>query len=197
MRNDEGDAMRGDSVPPVGQSKIWLQRFAGVVLGGLAGTAAAYSLDLWEAIRSAGPGVELRADHPERAAPIPAPDAAESARQIAHTLVTRARDLIAHGEIRDAERFLAAAEKLDPDSPALADTRRLLDIAKAKIELARTVPATGRPQADRAAADQGHARATPELAHRHARGLGVTADPVEAYFWSGVAERNGGEGERR
>ena len=64
------------------------------------------------------------------------PTAAESARQITHTLVLRARELIARGEIRQAERFIAAAEKLDPDSQALAETRRLLDVAKAKIELA-------------------------------------------------------------
>jgi hypothetical protein len=163
MRNDKWDAVREDSEPAAGRGKVWLQRFAGIVLGGLTGTAAAYSLDLWEAIRSGGTSFALTGerDRAERGAPIPTLDAAESARQIAHTLMTLARELIARGEIRDAERFLAAAEKLEPDSPILGETRRLLDIAKAKIELAKEAPATGRAPADRGAETERAARPQP------------------------------------
>ena len=160
MRNDEWNAMHDDSAPSAGRAKVWLQRCVGIVLGGLAGTGAAYSADLWHVVWNGGiesPSERAAAaarpeparpvaGQEERTAPIPAADAAESARQIAHTLVTRARDLIARGEIREAERFLAAAEKLEPDSTTLAETRRLLDIAKAKIELAKSAPATGRPE---------------------------------------------------
>lgn len=189
MRNYEWDAVHEDSAPHVGQGRIWLQRLAGIVLGGLAGTAAAYSLDLWEAIRGGGARIDLKADRAERAAPIPA--AAESARQIAHTLITRARDLIARGEIRDAERFLAAAEKLEPDSPVLAETRRLLDIAKAKIELAKTSPATGRPPADRAAAAPRPPPARP--ARREPEGdRSVSTSPAPATdFAAGVKQFRG------
>ncbi len=152
MRNDDWDAMHDDSASSASTGRVWMQRLVGIVLGGIAGAGAAYSLDLWHAVWNGG--IKLSSERSlarptERTAPIPAQDAAESARQIAYTLVTRARDLIARGEIRDAERFLAAAEKLEPDSVILAETRRLLDIAKAKIELARTSPATGRPAAPR------------------------------------------------
>ena len=135
--------------PSTGRGKVWLQRLAGVALGGLAGTAAAYSSDLWEAVASDGPAVAGEGDRTQRAAPIPPADAAESARLFAHMLITRARELITRGEIREAERLLAAAEKLEPDSPVLAETRRLLDVAKAKIELAKQAPATGNPPATR------------------------------------------------
>lgn len=131
-----------------------MQRCAGIVLGGIAGTGAAFSADLWHVVWNAGvqsPAERAAADRPdadraERAAPIPAVDAKESARQIAHTLMLRARELIARGEIREAERFIAAAEKLEPSSQALAETRRLLDVAKAKVELAKSAPATGKPE---------------------------------------------------
>jgi tetratricopeptide (TPR) repeat protein len=143
--------------PSLGRGRVWLQRLAGVALGGLAGTAAAYSPELWEAFVG-GPSAPVagegeRADRADRA-PIPPVDAAESGRQITLMLITRARELIARGEIREAERFLAAAEKLDPDSPILAETRRLLDVAKAKIDLAKKAPATGNPPADRPPADR-------------------------------------------
>lgn len=146
MRYDEWDAMNEDSPPPLGRGRIWFQRAVGMVLGVAAGSAAAYSPEIWHAVWNGGitlPGERTAADSSERAAPIPAADAAESARQIAHTLILRARELITRGEIREAERFLAAAERLEPDSPVLAETRRLLDIAKAKIELAKKAPATG------------------------------------------------------
>lgn len=150
MRKDGWDKALEDSARSAGRGKIWLQRAAGIMLGGLAGTAAAYSADLWHGVfweGSTPPGSERAsaADERERAAPIPAADPAEATRQIVHTLVTRARDLIIRGEIREAEKFLAAAEKLEPDSPSLDETRRLLDVAKAKIELAKSAPATGRP----------------------------------------------------
>lgn len=151
MRNDEWNAMQEDSPP--GRGKVWLQRCAGILLGGLAGTAAAYSPDVWAVLWDGGitsPAERAQVaekTQAERPAPIPALDANETARQIAHTLITRARDLIARGEIRDAERFLAAAEKLEPESATLAETRRLLDVAKAKIELAKKAPATGTPPA--------------------------------------------------
>jgi TPR repeat protein len=140
------DSNAAKRAPASGRRRAWLQRGAGIVLGGLAGTSAAYSLELWDAVQGSvelvpGPDGERRRD----AAEIPPPDAAESARQIAHVLITRARDLISRGEIREAERFIAAAEKLEPDSPVLAETRRLLDVAKAKIELAKKTPSTGRP----------------------------------------------------
>jgi len=138
------------TAPSAGRGKVWLQRIAGVALGALAGTAAAYSPDLWEAVASSdGPAAADQGDRAQRTAPIPPADAADSARQIAHMLITRARDLISRGEIREAERFLAAAEKLEPDSPVLAETRRLLDVAKAKIDLAKQAPATGNPPATR------------------------------------------------
>src|SRR5687767_8638834 len=106
MRNDGLDAMQGAS-PQAGRGTVWLQRFAGIVLGGLAGTAAAYSPDLWSAVADGGIATpDERTAAAERTAPIPSLDAADTARQIAHTLITRARDLIARGEIRDAERFL-------------------------------------------------------------------------------------------
>lgn len=151
MRNDESDAMKGGPVRSAGRGKVWLQRCAGVVLGGLAGAGAAYSAEIWHAVWNGGIAAPSEraaapAPEPQRAAAIPAVDAAESARQIAHALVTRARDLIAHGEIREAERFLAAAETLEPNSAVLAETRRLLDIAKAKVELAKSAPATGKPE---------------------------------------------------
>lgn len=163
--------------PSSGRGRVWLQRLAGVVLGGLAGTAAAYSPELWEAF-AGGPANPLgqgeRADRGDRA-PIPPPDAAETARQITHMLIVRARELIARGEIREAERFLAAAEKLDPDSPSLAETRRLLDVAKAKIDLAKKAPATGNPPADkpadRADADKPPATANPAPAADFAEGV--------------------------
>lgn len=164
MQLDVQKPMVDAPVPSNGRGK-WLQRLTGIVLGGLAGTAAAYSIDLWHGVWNAGvesPAERAAAARPEaateqRPAPIPAPDAAESARQITHTLVLRARELIARGEIREAERFLAAAEKLDPNSQALAETRRLLDVAKAKIDLAKSAPATGKPdgaEAQRAAAPE-------------------------------------------
>ena len=149
MRNNRWDA---DTAPSAGRGKVWLQRCAGVVLGGLAGAGAAYATDIWHVVWDGGitaPSERAAAPAPaadERAAPIPAADAAESSRQIAHALMTRARDLIARGQIREAERFLAAAEKLEPNSAVLAETRRLLDIAKAKIELAKSAPATGKPE---------------------------------------------------
>lgn len=156
MRNERWDATNGAPASSAGRGKVWLQRCAGIALGGLAGAGAAYSTDIWHVALDGGirsPSERAAAATPEeRTAPIPAADAGESARQIVHTLVTRARDLIARGEIRDAERFLAAAEKLEPDSPALAETRRLLDVAKAKIELAKSAPATGKPE--RAAPEQ-------------------------------------------
>lgn len=163
MQIDAQNRMEGAPAPSGGRGK-WLHRAIGIVLGGLAGTAAAYSIDLWHVMWNAGvdtpaerAGARPDASADQRAAPIPAVDAAESARQITHTLVLRARELIARGEIRQAERFIAAAEKLDPDSQALAETRRLLDVAKAKIELAKSAPATGRPdgaEAQRAAAPE-------------------------------------------
>ncbi len=145
--------MHGEAALPSGRKK-WMQRCAGIVLGGIAGTGAAYSADLWHVVRNAGvesPAERAAADKPDvardqPAAPIPAVDAKESARQIAHTLMLRARELIARGEIREAERFIAAAEKLEPSSQTLAETRRLLDVAKAKIELAKSAPATGKPE---------------------------------------------------
>jgi tetratricopeptide (TPR) repeat protein len=163
MRNEDWDAMHDDAEPSAAKpsaekpsasrGNIWLQRFAGILLGGLAGTGAAYSADLWHVMWNGGleaPGQRAAADRPQagddRTSSIPAPEPAENARQIAHTLVTRARELISRGEIREAERFLAAAEKLEPDSPTLAETRRLLDIAKAKIELATSAPAAGGPE---------------------------------------------------
>jgi hypothetical protein len=164
MGNGGNDAMCG-SAPSGGRGKVWLQRCTGIVLGGLAGTAAAFSADLWHVVWNAGiesPAERAAADRPDagrdqRAAPIPALDAKESAHQIAHTLILRARELIARGDIREAERFIAAAEKLEPASQALAETRRLLDVAKAKIELAKSAPATGKPEradAQRPAAPQ-------------------------------------------
>jgi TPR repeat protein len=185
MRNEDWAAMGDDDAATPRRGRVWLQRGAGIVLGALAGTGAAYSADLWQAFLSpeiASPGERAAADRDERTAPIPALDAAESARQIAHTLVIRARDLIARGEIREAERFLAAAEKLEPDSAPLAETRRLLDVAKAKIELAKTAPATGRPErmeAERPAAETPR-RAEPERA-------AATTSPVDE-FAAGVKE---------
>jgi tetratricopeptide (TPR) repeat protein len=153
MGKEDWNAMHDYSVASAGRGKVWLQRFAGMVLGGLAGTGAAYSTDLWQAWTAGleAPGQQAAVERPQagrddRTAQIPPPEPAENARQIAHTLVTRARELIMRGEIREAERFLAAAEKLEPDSPTLAETHRLLDIAKAKIELAKSAPATGRPE---------------------------------------------------
>jgi hypothetical protein len=152
MRNDGMDAMQ-ESARSSGRGRVWLQRCTGILLGGLAGTGAAFSADLWHVAWNAGietPSERAAADTPDagaerRTAPIPTVDAAESARQITHTLIMRARELIARGEIREAERFIAAAEKLAPDSVTLAETRRLLDVAKAKIELAKSAPATGKP----------------------------------------------------
>lgn len=172
MRNDRWDAMDGDTAPSAGRGKVWLQRCAGIVLGGLAGAGAAYSTDIWHVAWNGGiesPSERAAAAAPEdRTASIPAADAAENARQIAHALMTRARDLIARGEIRAAERFLAAAEKLEPDSTALAETRRLLDIAKAKVDLAKSAPATGKPE--RAAPEQ-TASASPPPAAEFAAGV--------------------------
>ena len=145
-----------------------MQRFAGILIGGLAGTAAALSPDIWNVLWDAGvttPGERAAVDETAVTTPIPAADAAESARQVAHALMMRARELIVHGEIRAAERFLDAAEKLEPDSQALAETRRLLDVAKAKIELAKTAPAAGRP-GEHADAER---RAMPEAARPSAR----------------------------
>jgi TPR repeat protein len=180
MRNEEWDAMQG-AAPRAGRGKVWLQRFAGIILGGVAGTAAAYSPDLWTAVVDSGIATPeertAAADERERTAPIPSLDAADTARQIAHTLITRARDLIARGEIRDAERFLAAAEKLEPDSVTLAETRRLLDVAKAKIELAKKAPATGTAPT----------RPT-ETARRNEPARGTTSAAPEGEFASGVKE---------
>jgi TPR repeat protein len=189
MGNEDWDAMHDDRWASTGRGKVWLQRFAGIVLGGLAGTGAAYSADLWQVWTGGADGTAERAaaDRPEagqddRTATIPAPEPAENARQIAHTLVTRARELITRGEIREAERFLAAAEQLEPDSPTLAETRRLLDIAKAKIELATSAPATGRPERTEAERPAAAPRAaTPERA--------AAPDPSPAAdFAAGVKE---------
>jgi len=132
------------TLPAERRGKVWLQRFAGVALGGIAGTAVAYSVDLMSAVR----GETATAAATARDAALPPPTAAETGLQIAHTLMSRARDLIQRGEIKEAERFLAAAETLAPGHPSLTETWKLLDIAKAKIELAKTAPATGdRPAA--------------------------------------------------
>lgn len=178
--------------PSAKHGNVWLQRFAGIVLGGLAGTAAAFSADLWHVVANGSvetPGEHATAERPgagreDLSAPIPAPDGAESARQFAHTLVTRARELIMRGEIRDAERFLAAAEKLEPDSPTLAEARRLLDVAKAKIELAKTAPAVGRP--DRAEAER-PAAPTPSTPRRPEPSAATPGSPA-ADFAVGVKE---------
>src|SRR6185503_15783102 len=88
-----------DEAPSPARGKVWLQRFAGIVLGGLAGTAAAFSADLWHVVATGSvetSGERAVAERPgagrdDHTAPIPAPDGAESARQFAHTLITRAR----------------------------------------------------------------------------------------------------------
>jgi len=136
------------TVPAERTGKVWLQRFAGIALGGLAGTAAAYSVDLVAALGNAEADT-ANAGETQRDATLPPPTANETGLQIAHTLMSRARDLIARGEIKEAERFLAAAETLAPGHPALVETWKLLDLAKAKIELAKQAPATG--QAERPA----------------------------------------------
>ena len=133
-----------------GRASMWLQRGAGIVLGGLAGTAAAYAPDLWQALHASTAPVAPKAmvvnggrmPHSEAA-----PNPADLARQFAENLLARARDFIVHGQLREAERFIAAAAKLEPNVPHLAEIRRLLDIAKAKMELAKEAPATGAPPA--------------------------------------------------
>ncbi len=153
MRKDERDPMHQVAAPPPGRRTVWLQRCVGIVLGGLAGAAAAFSGDFLNVVWNGGsapPGERAAVDRGERSTPIPGTDAGESARQMAHLLLTRARELIARGELRAAERFVAAAERLEPDSPILGETRRLLDIAKSRIELAKMAPAAGPPPADHA-----------------------------------------------
>ncbi len=149
MRIDGSDAKADRMQTSPRGANIWVQRSAGVVLGGLAGTAVAFSTEFWPSAWDAlteVPNERVVATVPlpaENAAPIPAPDTAETARQIAHALASRARDLIARGEIREAERFVGAAERLAPETPALDETRRLLTIAKVKLELADLAPASG------------------------------------------------------
>ncbi len=188
MRSYRLDAMRHDQTASMGHGRIWMQRFAGILIGGLAGTAAALSPDIWNVLWDAGvttPGERAAVDETAVTTPIPAADAAESARQVAHALMMRARELIVHGEIRAAERFLDAAEKLEPDSQALAETRRLLDVAKAKIELAKTAPAAGRP-GEHADAER---RAMPEAARPSAREHPAASPPSASVdFTVGVKE---------
>lgn len=146
MRDQDWIEGEDDALAP-GRATAWMQRIAGIVLGGIAGTAAAYSPDMWAMLQGGVAPGALAIDGNRAAATDATPDSADTARQIAGTLLARARDFILRGEIREAERFIAAAEKLEPNAPNLAETRRLLDVAKAKIELARTAPATGAPPA--------------------------------------------------
>jgi hypothetical protein len=120
----------------------------GIALGGLAGAGAAHSLESWESLQDTAGVVSPRQSVSLEAAAARPFDSDEISHQISHLLITRALALIARGEIREAERFVAAAEKLSPESPILEETRRLLDIAKARIELAGQAPASGRQRAE-------------------------------------------------
>jgi TPR repeat protein len=183
---------------------VWLQRGAGIVLGGLAGTAAAYAPDIWTALHAGAAASSVAAPGAKTVAGGPAPQAeapqnpADIARQIADTLLARARDFILKGELREAERFIAAAAKLQPDAPNLDETQRLLDVAKTKTELARRAPATGTaraaPPAGRAAdggpaKDKRQAAAAPPSEAAHAPGK-----PAAAKAQAGAAETAFAEG---
>jgi len=185
MRNYDWDAMHDSSA---GAGRPWLQRCAGIILGGLAGVGAAYSVDLWDAFSNVGLASPGERAAVEQTAPIPSADA-DAGKQILHTLVTRARDLIMRGEIREAERYLAAAERLDPDSPMLDETRRLLDVAKAKIELGKTAPATGRADTQRADAERRPVPGSAVRRDERAPDRSVSTSPAPAAdFAAGVKE---------
>jgi TPR repeat protein len=200
--------------------RIWAQRFAGIVLGALAGAAAPYAFDHpTPAIKDTGAVFDLGKYVPE---------AHEAAGQVTHTLLLRARELITRGRLREAERFLAAAEQLEPQSQPLLDLRRLLDLAKARIELADKAPAAGDPPQERKegaldangterdfaagrqhfegrnygvafaafgrAAASGHAAAQNYLGYMYRHGLGVERDFARALDWYGKAAQQGHAG---
>jgi TPR repeat protein len=186
MGSNKLDAMHDDAAASMGQGGLWRQRFVGIVLGGLAGTAAAFSPDIWNLLWDGGvttPGERAATAETAGTTVIPPVDAAESARQVAHGLMMRARELIVHGKIREAERYLAAAEQLTPDSAALTETRRLLDIARAKIELATKAPASG-PPVERADAEP----RTSSGPAKSADSAVSSAAPLAAGFAAGVKE---------
>ncbi len=150
MRKDDWDEERSDLSPGSGRGRQWLQRGTGMMLGVVAGAGAAFSADIWDAIRSAVPNsaIAMAPEPAAKSAAVPGrSDTADAIRQLHHALLARAREAIGRGELQEAERLIGAAEKLDPDAPMIADARRQLDVAKAKLDLARSAPATGRTDA--------------------------------------------------
>ena len=125
--------------------RIWGQRLIGIVAGALVGAAAALSLDF-------GISVGLERETAKAVAPSvtgypPAQPEAQTASdpnvEIMHLILVRVRHLMVRGELREAERLLSAAEMLTPGHPRLADAWRLLDVMKARIDLANMAPAAG------------------------------------------------------
>ncbi len=130
MARNRDDADKGGTTAPV-----WL--IIAAVLGTIAGLAAA---ELTRPVASPEPASDKEIIVPAaiESAPPSLEGNVEAGAQpdsdAFNDLLLRARTAIAHGRLKDAERYLRRAADIDPDGPALFNMQKLLDIAKANIE---------------------------------------------------------------